>query len=88
MTKTILEAIAELEEMVIVYERSYDEWDKKYWQNGLEDPGDFLKDVTDPYDYLGEWEVSEDPSGEVYINAIAYLEDGKPRLWLWAKDTH
>ena len=88
MSKTIQEAITELNEMVKVYGRSYEEWDKKYYQNGIEDPGDILKDVTDPYEYNGEWEVSEDPSGEVYLNAIAYIEDGEPKLWIWVKDTH
>lgn len=89
MTKTLKQALSELDEMVAVYERDYDEWDEKYYQNGLEDVGDFLKDVEGNYEYIGGMEVAEDPAGEVYLNMISYVDDnGDAKLWFWVRDTH
>lgn len=87
MSKTILEAIKEIDVMSDLYEADYAKWDKEYYEKGIEGVEDLLKEVPeDEYDYRGEWCVAEDPSGETYINAIAYIEDGKPKIWQWVRE--
>lgn len=87
MSKTIKEAIAELDKFVEVYEKDYDEWDSTYWQNGFEEVKDMLKDVPEEqYEVVSDYCVAYDPSGETYVNAIAYIDEGKPKLWFWVRE--
>lgn len=87
MSKTIQQAIKDLDKFVEVYERDYEEWDSTYWKNGLQEVKDILKDVPDSdYDVVSDHCVADDPSGETYVNAIAYIEDGKPKLWYWVRE--
>lgn len=87
MSKTMNEAIDELNNFRSVYERDYEEWDKVYWGKGLEEVSDILKDVPkEDYEVVSDLCVADDPSGETYVNAVAYTENGKPKLWLWVRE--
>ena len=87
MTKSIFDAIKEMDAFSDLYEEDYGKWDETYYENGIQSIGDILKDVPDDqYAYKGEWCVADDPSGETYINAVAYIEDGKPKIWQWTRD--
>ncbi|MDI9934729.1 hypothetical protein QM806_04570 [Rhodococcus sp. IEGM 1351] len=84
---TIKEAIEQLDKMSDIYEEDYEKWDAEYYEKGITGVADILKNVSDDeYAYRGEWCVADDPSGETYINPVAYIEDGKPKIWQWVRE--
>lgn len=86
MSKTVQEMIPELDAFRELKESDYEAWDAKYWNNGIEEPVDLLKDVDrESFLYTAE-EVSEDPAGETMVYVISYVEDGKPKQWYWEYD--
>lgn len=87
MSKSILQAIDEATAFSKMYEEDYGKWEETYYQKGIEDLSKLFNDVDEKeFDAVFDDCVADDPSGETYINSIAYLRDNEPTLWYWVRE--